>query len=68
MRIVDEEHAPPFRFIGGADAIAQAEKTLGERQKQIEESMPKATARLSLGPRSMTVRTGMAQYCSPGGR
>ena len=36
MRIVDEEHAPPFRFIGGADAIAQAEKTLGERQKQIE--------------------------------
>jgi hypothetical protein len=36
VRIVDEEQPPPFRFIGGADAIAQAEKTLAERQQQIE--------------------------------
>jgi NAD(P)-dependent dehydrogenase (short-subunit alcohol dehydrogenase family) len=27
---------PPFRFIAGADAIAQAEQTLAERQQQID--------------------------------
>jgi NAD(P)-dependent dehydrogenase (short-subunit alcohol dehydrogenase family) len=27
---------PPFRFIGGADAIAQAEEKLAERQQQID--------------------------------
>jgi NAD(P)-dependent dehydrogenase (short-subunit alcohol dehydrogenase family) len=27
---------PPFRFIGGADAIAQAEEKLAERQRQID--------------------------------
>ena len=27
---------PPFRFIAGADAIAQAEDTLAERQQQID--------------------------------
>jgi hypothetical protein len=27
---------PPFRFIAGADAIAQAETTLADRQQQID--------------------------------
>ena len=27
---------PPFRFIGGADAIAQAEEKLSERRQQID--------------------------------
>jgi hypothetical protein len=35
LTIVDEEH-PPFRFIAGADAIAQAEQKLAERQQQID--------------------------------
>jgi NAD(P)-dependent dehydrogenase (short-subunit alcohol dehydrogenase family) len=35
LTIVDEEQ-PPFRFIGGADAIAQAELKLAERQQQID--------------------------------
>jgi NAD(P)-dependent dehydrogenase (short-subunit alcohol dehydrogenase family) len=35
LTIVDEDE-PPFRFIAGADAVAQAEKTLAERQQQIE--------------------------------
>jgi NAD(P)-dependent dehydrogenase (short-subunit alcohol dehydrogenase family) len=30
------EKQPPFRFIAGADAVAQAEETLGERQQQID--------------------------------
>jgi len=34
LAIVDEEQ-PPFRFIAGADAIAQAEAKLAERQQQI---------------------------------
>jgi NAD(P)-dependent dehydrogenase (short-subunit alcohol dehydrogenase family) len=35
LTIVDEEQ-PPFRFIAGADAIAQAEQKLAERQRQID--------------------------------
>jgi NAD(P)-dependent dehydrogenase (short-subunit alcohol dehydrogenase family) len=33
---VVEEEQPPFRFIAGADAIAQAEAKLAERQQQID--------------------------------
>jgi NAD(P)-dependent dehydrogenase (short-subunit alcohol dehydrogenase family) len=32
---ITELEQPPFRFIGGADAIAQAEEKLAERQQQI---------------------------------
>jgi NAD(P)-dependent dehydrogenase (short-subunit alcohol dehydrogenase family) len=35
LTIVDEEQ-PPFRFIAGADAIAQAEQKLVQRQQQID--------------------------------
>ena len=35
LTITDQEQ-PPFRFIAGADAIAQAEEKLTERQQQIE--------------------------------
>jgi NAD(P)-dependent dehydrogenase (short-subunit alcohol dehydrogenase family) len=35
LAIVDQEQ-PPFRFIAGADAIAQAEQKLAERQAQID--------------------------------
>jgi NAD(P)-dependent dehydrogenase (short-subunit alcohol dehydrogenase family) len=35
LTIADEEQ-PPFRFIAGADAIAQAEQKLAERQAQID--------------------------------
>jgi NAD(P)-dependent dehydrogenase (short-subunit alcohol dehydrogenase family) len=35
LTIADQEQRP-FRFIAGADAIAQAETTLAERQQQIE--------------------------------
>ena len=35
LTIADEEQ-PPFRFIAGADAIAQAEEKLAERQQQID--------------------------------
>jgi NAD(P)-dependent dehydrogenase (short-subunit alcohol dehydrogenase family) len=35
LTIVDQEQ-PPFRFIAGADAIAQAEAALAERQRQID--------------------------------
>jgi NAD(P)-dependent dehydrogenase (short-subunit alcohol dehydrogenase family) len=35
LTIADQE-PPPFRFIAGADAIAQAEKVLAERQQQID--------------------------------
>ncbi|MDX6397541.1 MAG: hypothetical protein QOJ43_949 [Gaiellaceae bacterium] len=34
LTLVDEEQ-PPFRFIAGADALAQAEERLAERQQQI---------------------------------
>ncbi|MDX6586876.1 MAG: hypothetical protein QOI31_1349 [Solirubrobacterales bacterium] len=33
---ITELEQPPFRFIGGADAIAQAEEKLTERQQQID--------------------------------
>ena len=33
---VTQEEQPPFRFIAGADAIAQAEQKLAERQQQID--------------------------------
>ncbi len=33
---ITELEQPPFRFIGGADAIAQAEEKLAERQAQID--------------------------------
>jgi len=35
LTIADEDQ-PPFRFIAGADAIAQAEEKLAERQQQID--------------------------------
>jgi NAD(P)-dependent dehydrogenase (short-subunit alcohol dehydrogenase family) len=35
VTLADEEQ-PPFRFIAGADAIAQAEDKLAERQRQID--------------------------------
>jgi NAD(P)-dependent dehydrogenase (short-subunit alcohol dehydrogenase family) len=35
LTITDLEH-PPFRFIAGADALAQAEEKLAERQQQID--------------------------------
>jgi hypothetical protein len=35
LTVVDQER-PPFRFIAGADAIAQAEEKLAERQQQID--------------------------------
>jgi NAD(P)-dependent dehydrogenase (short-subunit alcohol dehydrogenase family) len=35
LTITDEEQ-PPFRFIAGADALAQAEEKLAERQQQID--------------------------------
>jgi NAD(P)-dependent dehydrogenase (short-subunit alcohol dehydrogenase family) len=33
---ITEEEPPPFRFIAGADALAQAEEKLAERQQQID--------------------------------
>ena len=33
---ITDEAQPPFRFIAGADAIAQAEEKLAERQQQID--------------------------------
>jgi NAD(P)-dependent dehydrogenase (short-subunit alcohol dehydrogenase family) len=33
---IAEQEKPPFRFIAGADAIAQAEQKLAERQQQID--------------------------------
>ena len=33
---IARQEPPPFRFIAGADAIAQAEQTLAERQQQID--------------------------------
>jgi NAD(P)-dependent dehydrogenase (short-subunit alcohol dehydrogenase family) len=33
---ITELEQPPFRFIGGADAIAQAEEKLAEREQQID--------------------------------
>jgi hypothetical protein len=33
---ITELKQPPFRFIGGADALAQAEEKLAERQQQID--------------------------------
>jgi NAD(P)-dependent dehydrogenase (short-subunit alcohol dehydrogenase family) len=33
---ITEEKQPPFRFIAGADALAQAEEKLAERQQQID--------------------------------
>jgi len=33
---ITDQKQPPFRFIAGADAIAQAEETLTERQQQID--------------------------------
>jgi hypothetical protein len=35
LAIADQEQSP-FRFIAGADAIAQAEQKLAERQQQID--------------------------------
>jgi NAD(P)-dependent dehydrogenase (short-subunit alcohol dehydrogenase family) len=35
LTITDEEQ-PPFRFLAGADALAQAEEKLAERQQQID--------------------------------
>jgi spore coat polysaccharide biosynthesis predicted glycosyltransferase SpsG len=35
LSIVDQEQ-PTFRFVAGADAIAQAEAKLAERQQQID--------------------------------
>ena len=35
LTIIDQEQ-PPFRFIAGADALAQAEAKLAERQRQID--------------------------------
>ena len=35
LTIADQEQ-PPFRFIAGADALAQAEEKLAERQRQID--------------------------------
>ena len=35
LTIADLEQ-PPFRFIGGADALAQAEEKLAERRQQID--------------------------------
>ena len=35
LTITQAEH-PPFRFIAGADAVAQAEEKLAERQQQID--------------------------------
>jgi hypothetical protein len=35
LTITDQEQ-PPFRFIAGADAIAQAEDKLAERRQQID--------------------------------
>ena len=36
LLVLAEEPQPPFRFIAGADALAQAEDKLSERQRQIE--------------------------------
>jgi hypothetical protein len=36
LLIITDEKQPPFRFIAGADAIAQAEEKLAERQAQID--------------------------------
>jgi len=33
---IAEQEQPPFRLIAGADAIAQAEQKLAERQQQID--------------------------------
>ena len=33
---ITEMEQPPLRFIAGADAIAQAEEKLAERQQQID--------------------------------
>ena len=33
---ITEQERPPFRFIAGADAIAQAEEKLAERRQQID--------------------------------
>jgi NAD(P)-dependent dehydrogenase (short-subunit alcohol dehydrogenase family) len=36
LLIIADQEQPPFRFIAGADAIAQAEEKLAERQQQID--------------------------------
>jgi len=36
LLIITDEEQPPFRFIAGADALAQAEEKLAERQQQID--------------------------------
>jgi hypothetical protein len=36
LLILAGEEQPPFRFIAGADALAQAEEKLAERQQQID--------------------------------
>jgi NAD(P)-dependent dehydrogenase (short-subunit alcohol dehydrogenase family) len=41
---VVEQDQPPFRFIAGADALAQAETTLAERQRQIDAYRDLSTA------------------------
>ncbi len=46
LTIVGQEQ-PPFRFIAGADAIAQAEKTLAERQQQID-AYPELSSSLAI--------------------
>jgi predicted protein tyrosine phosphatase len=33
---ITDEAQPPFRFIAGADALAQAEEKLAERRQQID--------------------------------
>ncbi len=35
LTVTDQEQ-PPFRFIAGADALAQAEEKLAERRQQID--------------------------------
>src|SRR3954453_219878 len=38
LLIITDEEQPPFRFIAGADALAQAEEKLAELQQQIDPS------------------------------
>src|SRR4051812_44137303 len=36
LLLITDQQKPPFRFLAGADAIAQAEDTLAERRRQID--------------------------------
>ena len=57
LLVLAEEPQPPFRFIAGADALAQAEDKLAERQQQIDAYRELSTS-LALDEAQQIVKTG----------